>query len=222
MSFFDRTLSNLLMSGTKATLGYADTVAMGAQKGLDECREQFMWHKWNCPQTVFTQIFSKSNPLPGNYCQFDTCTHLFFLNIVFVANRETAFVHAIISAGIVHTVTKNCSQGMFEQCRCEHGRKGSRVRLETVNGHSLGSGNDHSLMGNGGHFNSTSEESSGFDHSSILRDNYRWGGCSDSVDFGFELAKSFLDEREIGHDSKAVINLHNNLVGRMVSNRINS
>lgn len=54
------------MSGTKATLGYADTVAMGAQKGLDECREQFMWHKWNCPQTVFTQIFSKSNPLPGN------------------------------------------------------------------------------------------------------------------------------------------------------------
>lgn len=134
------------------------------------------------------------------------------------ANRETAFVHAIISAGIVHTVTKNCSQGMFEQCRCEHGRKGSRVRLETVNGHSIGS---HTMSG-GGHFNATAEqESNGFEQSSVLRDNYRWGGCSDSIDFGFELAKSFLDEREIGHDSKAVINLHNNLVGRLVSIQIN-
>lgn len=150
------------------------------------------------------------------FCAYDAITPLY------IANRETAFVHAIISAGIVHTVTKNCSQGMFEQCRCEHGRKSSRVRLETVNGHSFSthtmSASDSSVTGVDMHFNATSEQgSNGFDHSSVLRDNYRWGGCSDSVDFGFELAKSFLDEREIGHDSKAIINLHNNLVGRLVS-----
>lgn len=35
------------------------------------------------------------------------------------ANREIGFVHAIISAGIVHTVTKNCTMGQLENCRCD-------------------------------------------------------------------------------------------------------
>lgn len=42
------------------------------------------------------------------------------------------------------------------------------------------------------------------------------GGCSDNVEFGFNLAKAFLDRKEVGHDPRAIINLHNNLVGRMV------
>lgn len=112
---------------------------------------------------------------------------------------------------------------MFDQCRCDHGRKGSRVRLETINDHHAeqslpgGIGGDHSAFRP---FNSTTADSrygNGQDQQTTFRDNYRWGGCSDSVDFGFELAKSFLDEREVGHDSKAIINLHNNLVGRLVS-----
>lgn len=111
--------------------------------------------------------------------------------------------------------------GQFERCRCD-GRRGSRVRLESMtSGHSL---NGHSAIGTHSmttEQNSTNdnghEETLGHEPVSIFRDNYRWGGCSDNVDFGFELAKSFLDEREVGHDSKAIINLHNNLVGRLVS-----
>ena len=34
-------------------------------------------------------------------------------------NRETAFVHAIMSAGITHTLTRNCSRGDFEDCICD-------------------------------------------------------------------------------------------------------
>lgn len=45
----------------------------------------------------------------------------------------------------------------------------------------------------------------------------RWGGCSDSSEFAESLARTFLDEREVGHDPRAIINLHNNQVGRMVS-----
>lgn len=151
------------MSGTKATyqgLVYSDTIALGAQKGLDECKKQFEWNLWNCPQNVFTQIFSKNNPMS--------------------TNRETAFVHAVISAGIVHTVTRNCSKGQFDKCRC-----------------------DPSKSGKG-------------DPDSNTKRKFRWGGCSDDIEFGINLAKSFLDEREIGHDAKAMINLHNNNVGRMV------
>lgn len=45
----------------QATLGYEDTIAIGAQKGLEECRRQFSWEKWNCPQNVFTHLFSNNN-----------------------------------------------------------------------------------------------------------------------------------------------------------------
>ena len=33
--------------------------------------------------------------------------------------REAAFVHAIMSAGITHTLTKNCSSGDFPDCVCD-------------------------------------------------------------------------------------------------------
>ena len=35
------------------------------------------------------------------------------------ATRESAFIHAITSAGIVHTLTKNCSSGDFDNCGCD-------------------------------------------------------------------------------------------------------
>ena len=34
-------------------------------------------------------------------------------------NRETAFVHAIVAAGITHTLTKNCSRGDIPDCFCD-------------------------------------------------------------------------------------------------------
>ena len=35
------------------------------------------------------------------------------------ANRETAFVEAVTSAAITHTLTKNCSTGEFSDCGCD-------------------------------------------------------------------------------------------------------
>ena len=59
------------MSGTRATSMYADAVALGAQRGLEECREQFQWDRWNCPEQAFMQIFSRDNRLPGkSYISF--------------------------------------------------------------------------------------------------------------------------------------------------------
>ena len=184
------------MAGTKAAhhdLGYSDTVAVGAQKGLDECKRQFQWHLWNCPQSVFTQVSSAATqppvrrPFPSHALTQGISSHTqtFSKNNQMPVNRETAFVHAIISAGIVHTVTRNCSKGQDDKCRCDP---------------------------------SKTEKSD----SSNARGKFRWGGCSDDVEFGISLAKSFLDQRETGHDPKALINLHNNNVGRMVSQGIRS
>lgn len=47
-------------------------------------------------------------------------THFFF----FTATRETSFVHAISAAGVMHTLTKNCSMGDFENCGCDDSRIG--------------------------------------------------------------------------------------------------
>lgn len=40
------------------------------------------------------------------------------------ATRETSFVHAISAAGVMYTLTKNCSMGDFDNCGCDDSRIG--------------------------------------------------------------------------------------------------
>uniref|UniRef100_A0A8D0DVD2 Protein Wnt n=1 Tax=Salvator merianae TaxID=96440 RepID=A0A8D0DVD2_SALMN len=40
------------------------------------------------------------------------------------ATKETSFVHAISSAGVMFTLTRNCSMGDFENCGCDSSRNG--------------------------------------------------------------------------------------------------
>lgn len=50
--------------------------------------------------------------------------HLVSLYSPLTANRETAFVHAISSAGVMYTLTRNCSLGDFDNCGCDDSRNG--------------------------------------------------------------------------------------------------
>lgn len=60
-----------------------------------------------------------------------SCTHsparlyLTFHLCVLAGSREAAFVYAISSAGMVHTLTRACSQGELDSCSCDPGKKGS-------------------------------------------------------------------------------------------------
>lgn len=47
-------------------------------------------------------------------------------SFLFAATRETAFVHAISSAGVMYTLTRNCSLGDFDNCGCDDTRNGQR------------------------------------------------------------------------------------------------
>nr|XP_040031539.1 protein Wnt-8a-like [Gasterosteus aculeatus aculeatus] len=97
--------SNFLMTGPKAHLTYARSVQGGAQTGIDECKHQFAWDRWNCP---------------------DSATQLKGLKL---ATRETSFVHAISSAGVMYTLTRNCSLGDLDNCGCDvsmNGKIGGR------------------------------------------------------------------------------------------------
>ncbi|GAB6027812.1 hypothetical protein CHUAL_002042 [Chamberlinius hualienensis] len=132
-----------------ASIAYTDSVALGIQRGMEECKTQFAWERWNCPDSSFT----KTKLLP--------------------ANRETAFVQAITAAGVAYTVTKNCSMGHIEGCGCD----------------------DKKLSEQGG-------------------SEWKWGGCSDNIQFGFEISRDFLDSREHGKDPKAIVTRHNSVAGR--------
>ncbi|MGH0116384.1 UNVERIFIED_CONTAM: hypothetical protein FKN15_035688 [Acipenser sinensis] len=96
-------VNNFLMTGPKAFLTYSSSVQVGAQSGIAECKHQFAWDRWNCPESALQ--LSTHNGLRS-------------------ATRETSFVHAISSAGVMYTLTRNCSMGDFENCGCDDSRNG--------------------------------------------------------------------------------------------------
>lgn len=51
------------LSPAQAYLTYATSVALGAQTGIEECKFQFAWERWNCPEHAFQ--FSTHNRLRG-------------------------------------------------------------------------------------------------------------------------------------------------------------
>ena len=61
------------------------------------------------------------------------------------SNRETAFVHAIVSAGIAHTVTRNCSRGDFADCVCD--RRNARYGNDGNMGWKMGGCSDNINFG---------------------------------------------------------------------------
>ncbi|XP_037531015.1 protein Wnt-8-like [Nematolebias whitei] len=97
------TVNNFLMTGPKVSLGYLSSVRAGAQNGMKECKHQFVLERWNCPES--TLQLSTHNGLRS-------------------ATRETSFVHAISAAGVMYTLTKNCSLGDFDNCGCDDSRTG--------------------------------------------------------------------------------------------------
>ncbi|KAM4669782.1 LOW QUALITY PROTEIN: protein Wnt-8b [Amazona ochrocephala] len=197
----------------QAYLIYSSSVAAGAQSGIEECKFQFAWDRWNCPERAL-QLSShgglrsgkesigyhyrhtpprpsaglplhSTKPCPSQISSYTvSCVAGVIPNtgltvesalLVFplAANRETAFVHAISSAGVMYTLTRNCSLGDFDNCGCDDSRNGQ-------------------LGGQG----------------------WLWGGCSDNVGFGEAISKQFVDALETGQDARAAMNLHNNEAGR--------
>uniref|UniRef100_A0A0K0EFR4 Protein Wnt n=1 Tax=Strongyloides stercoralis TaxID=6248 RepID=A0A0K0EFR4_STRER len=70
-------------------------VISGLNKAVYECRNQFKEEQWNC-----------------------TGDNGFGVAPYKIASRESAFVYAISSAAISHTLAKACSQGIIPNCGC--------------------------------------------------------------------------------------------------------
>ncbi|XP_013395208.1 protein Wnt-16 isoform X2 [Lingula anatina] len=81
-------------------------ISTGARQGIYECQYQFQHERWNCTttknQTVFGTLLDKGT-------------------------KETAFIYAILSAGVVHAVTQACSAGNLTECSCDLRLQGQKT-----------------------------------------------------------------------------------------------
>ncbi|KAM3587958.1 uncharacterized protein V6R79_017626 [Siganus canaliculatus] len=69
----------------------------GARAAVVECQNQFRHERWNCSTHDRPPVF-------GHELTSGT--------------KETAFIHAVAAAGLVHAVTRSCSLGNLTECGC--------------------------------------------------------------------------------------------------------
>ncbi|GAB6023024.1 Protein Wnt-9b [Chamberlinius hualienensis] len=77
--------------------GVALTLMEAFKLSVYECQRQFEMERWNCPAT-------------------DSMARI---NILKSAFKETAFLFAISSASLVHSLSRACSTGQMTQCTCD-------------------------------------------------------------------------------------------------------
>uniref|UniRef100_A0A8D0HDJ7 Protein Wnt n=1 Tax=Sphenodon punctatus TaxID=8508 RepID=A0A8D0HDJ7_SPHPU len=83
-------------------------IGLGVAEWTAECQHQFRRHRWNCDALVHSQ-----RSLFGGR------------GLRLRSSRESAFVYAISSAGVVFAITRACSQGELKSCSCDPTKKGS-------------------------------------------------------------------------------------------------
>ncbi|CAL1528201.1 unnamed protein product [Lymnaea stagnalis] len=76
-----------------------DVIRNGASMGIDECQYQFRDRRWNCSTNNSTDVFGK---------------------VLYIKSRETAYIYAISSAGIMYSVTRACAKGELDKCGCDN------------------------------------------------------------------------------------------------------
>ncbi|XP_064633046.1 protein Wnt-16-like [Lineus longissimus] len=141
----------------------------GAKRGILECFFQFQNERWNC--SLIQKQSAGFGPLINR------------------RTKETAFIYAVTSAGVVHAVTQSCSAGNLTDCSCFDMK-------------------DHKFPG--------SIQKRGEPGATEI---WKWGGCSDNVEYGIWFGRTFVDASETmqtldGKGVKNMVNLHNNEAGR--------
>ncbi|XP_017133458.1 wnt inhibitor of Dorsal protein [Drosophila elegans] len=82
----------------QAPLSWEDISDKGLKQALDSCQQSFQWQRWNCPSADFVERHSKPQEASPD--------------------REDVYVAVIAMAAIVHTLTKDCANGVIAGCGC--------------------------------------------------------------------------------------------------------
>ncbi|ELT95358.1 hypothetical protein CAPTEDRAFT_110406 [Capitella teleta] len=86
--------------------GTSIAIAKAARMAVDECQRQFSTRRWNCP--VYDASHGSS----------------IFGKVVRKGIRECAFIYAIMSAALAHSIARSCAEGSIYTCTCgRHSRR---------------------------------------------------------------------------------------------------
>ncbi|XP_073960780.1 protein Wnt-5b-like [Choristoneura fumiferana] len=86
-------------------------VSAGVQTGIQECQYQFKLRRWNCTVTGDETVFGP---------------------LTLIASRETAFTHAITSAGVSIAVSRACRDGRLASCGCSRAARPRSLHRDWV------------------------------------------------------------------------------------------
>ncbi|MCJ8738814.1 hypothetical protein PDJAM_G00040170 [Pangasius djambal] len=112
------------------------SVAEGVKLGIQECQHQFRGRRWNCTTikdnlAIFGPVLDKAPGAIGSQRSVvvdpagPARTDLASIGPPTLrATRESAFVHAIASAGVAFAVTRSCAEGTSTMCGCDSHHKG--------------------------------------------------------------------------------------------------
>lgn len=75
-----------------------ESVPFGTRQGLVECEYQFRNELWNCSDNRDSRRIQQT---------------------IDRGSKETAFLYAVTSAGVVHTIAKACASGNLTECGCD-------------------------------------------------------------------------------------------------------
>ncbi|KAM9771861.1 protein Wnt-16 isoform 2-T2 [Syngnathus typhle] len=103
----------------------APSIVDAARLAVGECQNQFRHERWNCSAGRDPAVFGQ---------QLTSGT------------KETAFVYAVMAAGLVHAVTRFCSHGNISECGCDARLQGAAEAGEAWH---WGGCSDHVQYGTG-------------------------------------------------------------------------
>nr|CUS58512.1 wingless transcription factor [Cupiennius salei] len=86
--------------------GAMQAIGRGVKVAISECKYQFKKRRWNCP----TADHARGKNIFGKIVQRGC--------------RETAFLYAITSAGVTHSLSRACREGLVSTCNCDYRRRG--------------------------------------------------------------------------------------------------
>eukprot|EP00794_Sanderia_malayensis_P017565 gene17565-19317_t len=137
----------------------------GTKRATLECQQQFQGRRWNCsddPQALEA--------------------------IMTYGYRETAYLYAIQSAGIAHSITVACHLGLFANCRCISKKKRRQRKLAKHEKRNL-------------HYNGNI-----FDWSDYCLDR--------AISYGKGMSRKVMSNNQV-RDVKAIVDRHNKESGRL-------
>lgn len=194
---FCKNFKGLTQGQTKLCELYTDhvtAISKGARIAIMECQWQFRFNQWNCSTISNSTVYGSI--------------------IEDVPSRESAFVHAISSAGVLQSIARSCRNGDISACGCSKSKRPENLNKDWVWG-GCGDNLEYGYKFSK-HFVDMTEKSVSDDKKSLLSNRFRFknrytksiNGNSPNT---FEIKRAMATK---------MMNLHNNEAGRRAVYRL--